>query len=282
MEKANIPVEEKSEVMAVAVSSRIPEFWVDQPRVWFIRTEAVLTPQKMSDESKFDMVVSKLPKEVIVQITDFLIKPPDTGKFEALKATLLTLLEDTKDRQIERMMVEMELGDQKASQLLRRMRDLGRDKFPEDTIRVLWQRLLPATVRAVLSATQTKNLDDLAVIADNVLEATRAGQIAAVAQAAESTAGGASTSRTTAPTDAERIFDEIAKLSVRLRNVEKPKPWVRTARGGQGPRLQRFEERPRARRTPNDPGWLCFYHFRFRERAAKCVQPCSWNPMPEN
>nr|XP_037870021.1 uncharacterized protein LOC110385715 isoform X4 [Bombyx mori] len=60
----------------------------------------------------------------------------------------------------------MELGDQKPSQLLRRMRDLARDKIPDDTLRVLWQGHLPAPVRTVLAITETKDMEKLAAAAD--------------------------------------------------------------------------------------------------------------------
>ncbi|KAL4704145.1 hypothetical protein ACJJTC_012961 [Scirpophaga incertulas] len=57
----------------------------------------------------------------------------------------------------------MDLGEQKPSQLLRRMRVLARDKISDDTLRVLWQGHLPNTVRAVLAVTETKDLDSLAI-----------------------------------------------------------------------------------------------------------------------
>lgn len=62
-----LDVDEKLDLAAVTLSSKIPDFWSDQPRVWFIRTEAILAPQKMGDEAKFNIVVSKLGKEAIQQ-----------------------------------------------------------------------------------------------------------------------------------------------------------------------------------------------------------------------
>ncbi|CAF4741502.1 unnamed protein product [Pieris macdunnoughi] len=59
---------EFSDVSAISVTSRIPEFWTDQPRVWFIRAEAVLGPQKTADEAQFQIVVSKLGKEAVKKL----------------------------------------------------------------------------------------------------------------------------------------------------------------------------------------------------------------------
>ncbi|XP_050684541.1 uncharacterized protein LOC126979341 [Leptidea sinapis] len=258
-----------AEVYAITVSSRIPDFWMDQPRVWFYRVEAILAPLKLSDENKFDLVISKLPKEVIVQITDFLEKPPDTEKFIKLKNKLLTLFEDSKYRQIEKLIGEMELSDQKPSQLLHRMRDLARDKIPDDTLRVLWQGHLPPTIKAVLVVAETKDLNNLAMIADNVAEATRSSQVSEVIQ------------KKTSHEDVEvaTLTAELAKINARLSNIERSRsrhrrPWSS---------LRSFRDSSRSlskRRRPGAPDWLCSYHFRYRQRAHKCIPPCAWKGSP--
>ncbi|XP_045495552.1 uncharacterized protein LOC123694221 [Colias croceus] len=271
MPTSNLGVMPSAEAFAITVSSRIPDFWVDQPRVWFYRVEAILAPQKLSDESKFDLVISKLPKDVIVQITDFLEKPPDTDKLQKLKNKLLTLFEDSKNRQIEKLIGEMELGDQKPSQLLNRMRDLARDKIPDDTLRVLWQGHLPPTIKAVLVVAETKDLNSLAVIADNVAEATRSNQVAEVRHGSSSHEG----------VEVATLAAELAKINVRLSNIERSRSRAVHRR----PRTpsRNFRESSRSsskRRRPGAPDWLCSYHFRFRQRAHKCIPPCAWKRSP--
>lgn len=126
----------------------------------------------MSHEAKFDLVIAKLSKKVIALITDFLTYPTETGKFQVLKAKFLSFFEDSKARQIEKLIDEMELGEQKPSQHLHRI-DLAREKIPDDTLRVLWQGHLPPTIRAVLAVSETKDLSSLVVMADNVAEPSR-------------------------------------------------------------------------------------------------------------
>nr|XP_037870018.1 uncharacterized protein LOC110385715 isoform X1 [Bombyx mori] len=104
----------------------------------------------------------------------------------------------------------MELGDQKPSQLLRRMRDLARDKIPDDTLRVLWQGHLPAPVRTVLAITETKDMEKLAAAADKVMETLQPSQLPVVeAKVPAQTSGN------------KDILTEIAKLSIRMRNMER-------------------------------------------------------------
>ncbi|KAL4701972.1 hypothetical protein ACJJTC_017818 [Scirpophaga incertulas] len=202
----------QSDVSAIQVSSRIPEFWTDQPRVWYIRAEAVLLPQKMGDEAQFQVVVSKLGKEAIQQVTDILIKPPDIKKYDTLKNRLLAIYEESETRQIQKLIGEMELGDQKPSQLLRRMRDLARGKIPDHTLRILWQNHLPPSVRAVLAVTEAADMDNLATVADKIMETMSLPQVAEINSVSQ-VQGNCN--------ENNKILAEIAKLSLRIANIEK-------------------------------------------------------------
>lgn len=208
-EPSNVTSDTK-DISAITVDSRIPEFWTDQPRVWFIRAESVLNPQKCSDDAKFQVLISKLGKAPIQQVTDIPCRPPDTGRYETLKARLLDIYEESENRQVQKLIGEMELGDQKPSQLLRRMRDLARDKIPDDTLRVLWQGHLPAAVRTVLAITETKDMEKLAAAADKAMETLQPSQLSVVeAKVPAQTSGN------------KDILTEIAKLSIRMRNMER-------------------------------------------------------------
>lgn len=198
--------------MTVSATSRISEFWTDQPRVWFFQTEATLFPQKMSDEAKFNIVVSKLGKTVIQQVTDILLKPPETKKYEALKERLLAIYDESETRRIQKLIEELDLGDQRPSQLLRRMRDLARDKISNETLRVLWQGHLPVSVRRIISVSDTQDLDNLAIVADKVLETASFSHVAVVKTTPTSS---------TCSADTALLMAEIAKLTTKIENMEK-------------------------------------------------------------
>ncbi|XP_049886865.1 uncharacterized protein LOC126381436 [Pectinophora gossypiella] len=171
-----------SELNAVSVTTRIPDFWTDQPRFWFARANAILKPKKLGDEANFDLLISKMSKDTLTEITDLVYNPPATGKCETLKTRLLALYEDSKHDKIKKLLRDMDLGDQRPSQLLRRMKDLAKDNFPDSTLRILWEDQLPSQVRAVLAVTELTDLEALAKVADNVCTAIRPIQITEVAQ----------------------------------------------------------------------------------------------------
>lgn len=261
-----LTMEDKPDLAAVSLSSRIPDFWTDQPRVWFIRTEAILAPQKIGDDTKFNIVVSKLTKEVIQQVTDLLVDPPEQQKFEALRTRLLQIYEESESRRIQKLIGEMELGEQKPSQLLRRMKDLARGKIPDETLRILWQGHLPQSARAVLAVSEAADIERLSVIADKILETTRPAHMSEVSQVSTNIS--------------DRIMAEIAKINVRLNNIDRERSRSRQRSESNHRTSQRTRSNSQ-RRTPRSPDWLCFFHFRFRERANKCVKPCAWK-TPEN
>lgn len=253
---APAPGPSSAELSQITVSSRIPEFWTDAPRLWFVQFEAVLANQKLGDEAKYHLVITKMAKDTIQQVTDLLLQPPCKEKYTVLKERLLAVYEESENRQIQKLIGEMDLGDQKPSQLLRRMRDLARGKIPDDTLRILWQGHLPPAARAVLAVTDMQDLESLANVADKVLETTRSAQVNEVAQISS-----------------DKILDEIAKIGRRLEALERSRPRQRQF----GRNRSYSRGRNQTHRSPSkNKQKLCFYHARFKTRAHKCVKPCAW------
>lgn len=263
----------------ITIASRIPEFWPDQPRVWFVRLESTINQQRLSDLARYDLVITKLNKEIIGQVTDILVKPPDTNKYEMLKERLLTIFEESASRQVQKLIGEMELGDQRPSQLLRRMRNLAQERVPDETLTVLWQSHLPTAIKAVLAVADAKDLDVLAKIADKVLENTSMGAV----QVAETTENPGKAANGT-----DALLGQLAKINLRLSNLERGRSRQKN-RSGYDSRASSRNSRSQSRSGSDrkSGNWLCFYHFRYRERAVKCVEPCNWkgekvNKQPEN
>ncbi|GBP26297.1 Retrovirus-related Pol polyprotein from transposon 412 [Eumeta japonica] len=200
--------------------------------------------------------------------------------------TPATDAEDLALAAITALLSEVELGDQKPSQLLRRMRDLARTKIPDDTLRVMWTGHLPTVVRAVLAVSDTKDLDNLVAVADKIIENTR--PLVDVNEVT-SRMNHAPFASHKSEADVNRIVEEISKLSMVIKRMGRTQlSWHETygqrSRSRTPSRTRRYhansdeqqgpaERKPRNRRTPADPDWLCFYHLRFRNKARKCTQP---------
>lgn len=51
-----------------------------------------------SDENKYDLVVSFLDLDIIQEMADVLLSPPETGRYVHLKAAIINRLTDSSDR----------------------------------------------------------------------------------------------------------------------------------------------------------------------------------------
>lgn len=267
------PVSASTELAQITVTSRIPDFWTEMPRLWFAQFEAIITPQKQSDEVKYNVVISKLSRDALQQISDILLSPPDSNKYQIVKERLLQVFEESAERQFQKLVGEMDLGSQKPSQLLRKMRDLGRNtQVSEQTLRSLWTSRMPPAVRAVIAVSSDQELDIIARIADKVMESVSYGNIAEV----NSCSGNPSTSSSGATVP----FGELLHM---MQNLKVEVAALRAQVNRSGYHRSRSNSRGRARprsksRDVNHPNWLCKYHYRYRGKATRCEKPCAWDP----
>ncbi|CAH0673766.1 unnamed protein product [Spodoptera exigua] len=179
--KSSSSQQEALEISAgTAILSRIPEFWRDQPRLWFKQLEAIVAPQKQGDDYKYYTVIAKLPKEEIIQVSDLITCPPPIEKYKAIKERLISCYEESDQRQLQKLLSEMDLGDQKPSHLLRKMRTLSNGNISDETIKLLWLRLLPPSVTSVLAVTEDIDVNKMSQIADKILINSTRTEVSAV------------------------------------------------------------------------------------------------------
>ncbi|XP_063830220.1 uncharacterized protein LOC135079494 [Ostrinia nubilalis] len=160
----------KFDLAGISIQSKILPFWRDHPRLWFAQYEALINPMKISDEQKFRYVLGVLQTSEIQQISDILLNPPEKRKYDALKERLLSVYQESETKQFQKLISGLELGDQKPTQLLRRMRELGGSLVPDDALKVMWMNQLPTYVRTVLAINKEATLSTLAAMADLMME----------------------------------------------------------------------------------------------------------------
>lgn len=152
------------------------------------------------------------------------------------------------------------MGDEKPSQFLRRLQINAGRTFPDDLFRMIWMQGLPTKFRTTMVTQRDKTLSELADMADDIQEATSSDQnICEV-----------STSRETELLLAiERLRLEVAEVRQQVDN--------RRSRG-RSPTPYRGRKRSNARPHSSQPSDECWYHWKYQDRARKCVPPCKWTP----
>ena len=241
------------EVAAYAI--KIPPFWPSDPKLWFTQVESQFRLRGITaQETKFHHVLANLSQEIATEVRDLLINPPEENPYEVLKATLIKRTTLSEQRRLQQLLSAEDLGDQKPTQLLRKMQQLLGDKaeaMDPSLLRGLFLQRLPSNVRMILASTAKEaSLTDLAEMADRVMEVI-SPSIATVA--------------TPQTTEVKDLKAEVASLRRQLSDLKAT---------GRRRSTSRSKRRTQSRsRSPSQPR-VCWYHRRFGDAARKCTPPC--------
>lgn len=242
------------------VAVRIPPFWPEDPEMWFAQVEhQFLIAGIVSEDTKFGYVVGNLDAKYMKEAKDILINPPQTDKYSYLKTELIKRLSMSQQEKIRRLFELEEMGDRKPSQFLRHLQGLASTDMPDNFIRSIWLSRLPANMQAILATQAKADLTTAAELADAVAETTAGPHLAETS---------AATSRFEAILEQvtsrmDEMTTQIAALSKRHRSPVQESTRFRST------------SRPRQRAVTRDT-W-CWYHARFKDKARKCEEPCTYN-----
>ena len=234
-----------------AVSIKLPPFWPADPAVWFLQVEAQFSLKGIVQQrTRFDHVIAVLAPEVATEVRDLIINPPADTPYDLLKAVLIKRTEASEQRRLQQLLTAEELGDRKPSQLLRRMQQLLGDSGPAPDsafVRQLFLQRLPPSVRMVLASSSSNlSLQQLAEMADRILEVSHVPTVAPV-------------------TDPN--VSEMRQLTATLTRL------VAALDTTLGHSRETSDGRQQSRSS--SPSGLCWYHRRFGPNARKCRPPCT-------
>lgn len=265
------------DLAAISDQSRILPFWRDLPRAWFIQFEGVVDPLKTSDEQKFRYVLQQLQTTDLQHVTDILYDTPATEKYNTLKNRLLTVYEKSDVKNFQKLISGLHLGDQKPSQLLRKMKELSSGMITDEGLRIEWINQLPIQVRVVLSVNTESSLETLAAMADKMVEYSEPATVAAISTAVPT--------NDAVSTQLDILSKQLEKLSLEIKEI----------RGRSRHRNQsrnRYRSKSRSRPSshnqnksavkPGDATWECKYRYRFGDKARRCESPCCRKANKQN
>ncbi|XP_060810049.1 uncharacterized protein LOC132904147 [Amyelois transitella] len=168
------------------VGVRVPPFYPSKPKLWFASLESQFALAGVtSDATKYHYAVSHLEPQYIEIVEDIVEGPTTSNKYETLKSELVKRLSASREKQVQQLLHHKELGDRKPSQFLRRLRGLAGSEVPDDLLRTLWASRLPSSVQPIIASQARMKLDEVAELADQVLDAVSPNaQVAAVSASA--------------------------------------------------------------------------------------------------
>ncbi len=236
--------------------------------MWFAILECNFKAAKIINNlTMFNHAVALIPPDSLSLVSDVVATALNSDNpYTDLKAAILARLESSAATKLKELLSKEELGNEKPSELLRRMKKLLGDKyttFDQDVFKQLYYQRLPSTIQSHLFTVKDKlAIDELAKLADEFMATvTRLPAVHAVQ----------------ASSDVTQLTDAVAKLVVQvstmqqqltnLQQQQRPRPRSRS------PSHQRPHHRsPSANRDPAP----CYYHRRFGANAFKCLQPCTY------
>lgn len=246
----------KPRVHAVSSAFKPPSFWASNPTMWFTVLEADFEFSGIrSDNRKFLAVVRSLDEKTINKIADIVTHPPETEKYDSLKKALIDRISPSEDSNLQKLLKDIQLGDRKPSELLREMQTLAGTQVSNELVKRLWFQRLSHQATSILTISK-EPLESLATMADKIVE-TYQFNSSHIMSIDPNIPSSSSTSNNT-------TSDLVAQINELRREVKNLKTSFTKKR-----------DRSKSPKGKSQTG-LCFYHQRFKTKALKCTQPCSW------
>ncbi|XP_036144942.1 uncharacterized protein LOC118646355 [Monomorium pharaonis] len=256
MEPAELTSAECAPINRVTI--KIPPFWADEPELWFAQLERQFTLGRItSDETKYAYVLAQVDTKQAKEIKDLITQPPEKNKYESIKKALIQRLSISQEQQIRQLLEHEEMGDRRPSQFLRHLQSLASSAISEQLLRTLWMGRLPSQLQAILATRTADNLEVVAEQADRIYEITCRTAVVASTQA--------TTTEQTMEQQIKILAQQVASLNSRLtQSLQKDR------------RRSRSRTRSGNHKEEKNSDGVCFYHKRFKDKAKKCVKPCSF------
>ncbi|GFY13470.1 uncharacterized protein TNCV_1803411 [Trichonephila clavipes] len=200
-------------------------------------------------------------------VSDIVLSPPNSDKYHTLSQRLITQFSDSETQKIKKLLTDLQLGDEKPSHLLRKMKGLSNNHLQDDFLQSLWFQRMPPHIHTVLS-TSSESLDKLAIIADKVSEVVGASSTICAAKTVPPPSQSSSCS---AQPTMDSLARQIQELSLQVAELTRERNSSRHQRYSSDRRRSHSRSR-----SVNKGSGICYYHRRYKEQALKCVSPCAF------
>ena len=279
-------------IASAAAACRPSSFWRAKPRLWFDQFESLMQVHRVTaDNMKFHLTISALDADTLTTVSDIYRSSPATDKYKTLKEAILERLTDSPDKQLNTLLHEIQLGDQKPSELYRRMFELAEGRAPEDVLRLRWLSLLPPYVQNVLKIFKTQDLNETVSAADQLMEtpirmnpfSVNCTSASPTLQQSRPPSPGIYATQHLDDQEGIRILlaqligvsrEILGKLSINNNfNHNNSR-----GRGRSKSRSFSGDQRARSSSANAQSGDVCWYHRIFGSEARTCKPPCSVSP----
>lgn len=256
---------------------KAPPFCSQDPSVWFSLVECNFKCNNITASlTKFSHATALLPPDVFSKVSDVIVKAISSKTpYEDLKTSIISRLQTPLTTRLQELLSKEELGNEKPSGLLRRMKQLLGDKFESFDkalfLQLFYQRLPQTVQQALFTVKNTLDIEKLADLADDFQESISREQVNVVR--ADLTAN-----KMQSPYETH-LIDLISQLTLRVDSLQKQVSSLESKVNGnnsQEANRDHSRRRFRSRSPSNFRDGMCFYHANFGIKARRCDLPCNF------
>lgn len=256
-----------------ALIVKLPTFWANNPRTWFIQAESQFSLGKITaDISKYNYVVATLPQDIAESVSDILENPPIAGLYSNLKKNLIDRHSLSLESRIKKLVSDEEMGDKKPSDYFRTLQRLAGSSgtIGDELLKKLWMSRLPQAISVALIPQKDDEIGKLTKLADQIWEAIKSANISAVRFQSSQSACSSSSH--------DELRGEINSLKAMIEKLSFDRSRSRSRGRYENRSRSNNNYRSRSRSSRYNPkGKLCYYHYKFGDKANKpCNKPCTF------
>eukprot|EP00106_Octopus_bimaculoides_P013105 XP_014780547.1 PREDICTED: uncharacterized protein LOC106876498 [Octopus bimaculoides] len=236
----------------------------DDITLWFSQLEAYFAAHAVPSQRQLNLLLCSIPAPLATSVRDLITDPRPDVTYEVVKSEVLRRNTKFAESKFKQIMQDGELGDRMLSQFLRHLRELSDTAEDNSLLRKLFFSRLPPNVQTILTtAVDTNTVDQLAIMADKILEFAIQPAPRHVCSCSELSSAASSSSH-------DDILEKLAFLTHQMDAF---------CGGLSNSSRRRSRSRSRSRSTDSflSSSGLCWYHARYQHKARKCIQPCSFH-----
>ena len=253
---------EDPEVCSVApISNR--SFFLDKnnlPDTWLMLLDFSFSGRRISSLSKAQHLLSLLPTELLQSSGPEIIKimnSTEIDHYAEICSTLRAFYKPSESDLFHSYFRTQSLGNLSPSAFLTKAKDDLSRLHPGhplnlDIIKRFFLAVLPDTVRAILAGSEKSSLEELAIIADNIISHLPSPNISAL--------------DTPIHDLIRNLSDQVASLKLEVASNKRSRSPIRS-----------YSEIKFRNRSKSTHTLLCNEHHRFNTEAKKCCLGCSWS-----
>lgn len=99
--------------------AKLSLFWISNPKLWVAQVDTHFELCKIQNTKYFTVIC------LVSHICDLIMRPQDKDKYKILKRHLIKNFAELNTKQLRNLLMDIELGERKRSQLLRQIKNLA-------------------------------------------------------------------------------------------------------------------------------------------------------------